>query len=117
MIPGINESKLLTKHISFECKCKFDVRKCDSEQCWNNDKCRCKCKKRHVCEKDYVWNPAICTCKDGKCLASIMDNSVIMCNEVIELFDEELLQQILMERKQPLKCKISIFSIFIVSKI
>ena len=24
MIAGINESKLLTKHVSVECKCKFD---------------------------------------------------------------------------------------------
>ena len=30
MITGINETKILTKHISCECKCKFDVRKCDS---------------------------------------------------------------------------------------
>ena len=30
MITGINETKILTKHISCESKCKFDVRKCDS---------------------------------------------------------------------------------------
>ena len=29
MITGINESKTLTKHISCECKCKFDERKCN----------------------------------------------------------------------------------------
>ena len=38
MITGINESKTLTKHISCECKCKFDGRKCDPNQWWNNDK-------------------------------------------------------------------------------
>ena len=27
-----NESKTLTKHISCECKCKFDDRKCNSNQ-------------------------------------------------------------------------------------
>ena len=32
MITGINESKLLTKHISCECKCKFDGTKCSSNQ-------------------------------------------------------------------------------------
>ena len=32
MISGINESKTLTKHISCECKCKFDRRKCNSDQ-------------------------------------------------------------------------------------
>ena len=31
--------KTLTKHISCECKCKFDSRKCNSDQWWNNDKC------------------------------------------------------------------------------
>ena len=29
---GINESKTLTKHISCECKCNFDGRKCNSNQ-------------------------------------------------------------------------------------
>ena len=60
IITAINESKTLTKHISCECKCKFHGRSCNSDQWWNNDKCRCECKKRHVCEKDYVWNPATC---------------------------------------------------------
>ena len=31
MITGINESKTLTKHISFECKCKFDGIKYNSD--------------------------------------------------------------------------------------
>ena len=89
MITGINESKTLTKHISCECKCKFDGRNCNSDQWWNNDKCRCECKKLHVCEKDYVWNPAICNYENGKYLKSIMDDSAIMCDEIIELYDEE----------------------------
>ena len=54
VITRINESKSLTKHISCEYKCRFDRRKCNSDQRWNNDKCRCECKKRHVCEKDCV---------------------------------------------------------------
>ena len=32
MITGINEWKTLTKHISCECKCKFDKPKCKSNQ-------------------------------------------------------------------------------------
>ena len=54
MITGINKSKTLTKYISCECKFRFDGRKCNSDQWWNNDKYRCECRKRHVCEKDYV---------------------------------------------------------------
>ena len=48
MIRGINESKTLTKHISCESKRKFHGRKCNSNQWWNNEKCRCECKKRQV---------------------------------------------------------------------
>ena len=55
--------------------------------------------------KKIVWNLATCTCQNGKYLASIMDDSAIICDEVIESYDEEikLLQQILMKRKQPAK--------------
>ena len=38
MITGINESKTLTKHISCECKCKFDGTKFLSNQWWINNK-------------------------------------------------------------------------------
>ena len=39
IITGINESKTLTKHVSCKCKCRFDGRKCNSDQWWNNNKC------------------------------------------------------------------------------
>ena len=74
VITGINESKTLAKHISCECKCKFDGRKCN----------RCECKKHHVCEKGHIWNPATSSCKVGKYLASIIDNLVIKCDEIRE---------------------------------
>ena len=53
MITWINESKILRKHISCEYKCKSDGTKFNSNQWWNNDKCRCKCKKEHICDKDF----------------------------------------------------------------
>ena len=59
MITVINKSKILTKHISCECKCKFDGRKCNKNQKWNNNKCRCDCKNskgHNSCAKDYMWN-------------------------------------------------------------
>ena len=37
-----------------------------------------------MCENDYIWNPATCSCKNGKYLASAIDNLVIMCDEIIE---------------------------------
>ena len=84
MITGINKSKTLAKHISCECKCKFDGRKRDSNEKWNNDKCQCECKKHNICEKDYLWNPAIYSCKNGKYLTSIMDDSVITGDKIID---------------------------------
>ena len=54
----------------------------------HNDKCWCECKK-HVCGKDYIWNPATCSYENGKYLTSIMDDSAIVCNEIIESYDKE----------------------------
>ena len=44
MITVINEPKISTKHVSYECKHEFDNRKCNSTQKWNNGKCRWECK-------------------------------------------------------------------------
>ena len=59
MITGINESETSTKHISCKCKCKFDGRKCNSNQWWNNNKCRCEHKnvmyvKKVILESYYM---------------------------------------------------------------
>ena len=78
------ESKILAKSISCECKCKFDGRKCNSNQKWDNIKCRWECKKHHICEKEYIWNHATYSSKNGKYLATIIDDSVITCDEIIE---------------------------------
>ena len=52
---------------------------------WNSDKCvKNKCKNHHICEKDYIWNPSICNCENGKYSASIMDDSAIPSDEIIE---------------------------------
>ena len=32
--------------------------------------------------KKYVCNPATCSCENGKCLASIVHGSAIICDEV-----------------------------------
>ena len=65
------------------------MKKCNSGQGGNKDKCRCECKKRHACEKDYVLNPTTRYCENGKYLASVMDDSTITCDEIIESYDEE----------------------------
>ena len=42
MITGTNESRTLTKHISFKYECQFDSKKCNLNQKWNNHGCQCK---------------------------------------------------------------------------
>ena len=114
MITGINESKTLTKHISCQCKCKFDGTKCKSNKWWNNDKYRCECKKHHICEKDYVWNPAKCNCENGKYLASIKDDSVIACDEVIKSYDEEIKTSPTNFDEKNITCKTQSFYILLI---
>ena len=111
MITEINESKILTKDISCECKCRFDGRKCNSDQWWNNDKCRCECKKRYVCEKDYSWNPS--TCSFPKYLASITDDSAITCDEIIESCDEKTKTVTANFNEKRATCKIQNFYVLV----
>ena len=75
MIARTNESQTLIKHISYACKCKFHGRKCNSNQKWNNGKCRCRHKNRkehYLCNKYYIWNSDTCSCGNGKYLASFI---------------------------------------------
>ena len=77
MITRRNEAKTLAKHISCDCKCKFNTATCNSTQKWNNDKCHCECKKYRACKKDYSWNP--------RCLKSVVETSVIVRDEVMNV--------------------------------
>ena len=75
IITGINEPKKLTKHVSCKCECKFDDRKCNLYQKWNNNECRCECKipKEHlVCEKKYIWNQNKFSFENSKYVGSII---------------------------------------------
>ena len=38
--------------------------------------------KTHLCEKEYAGSPIKCACENGKYLASIVDYSMITCDEV-----------------------------------
>ena len=59
MITGINKSKISTKHISCKSKCRFDARKCNLDQWWNNNKCRCECKKRQCMTKQKQFQQSL----------------------------------------------------------
>ena len=39
-------------------------------------------KKHHICEKDYMRNLATCSCENGKHLASVIADSMILCDEI-----------------------------------
>ena len=106
MITGIKKPETLTtKHISCERRCKFDARKYNSNQKWNNDKCWCECKKRHICVKDYIWNPATCNCEIAKYLANIIDDLGITCDEIRDAQKTKMKQQILMKKNAICKAK------------
>ena len=65
VILEINGSKTLIRHISYRWKYKFEGRKCNSNQKWNNDKFQCQCEKHNIWEKDYNLNPGTCSCKNS----------------------------------------------------
>ena len=82
MIINKNEAKPMTKHISCDCKCKFNGTTCNSNQKWNNQ--TCKCKNYCECIKDYSWNRSTCICENSKC---IVHTSVNKCDEIIIVMD------------------------------
>ena len=77
----------------------------DSLSSWSGRGCPVK---KLVCRKDYIWNLAICSCDNGKYLASIIDDSMVInttnwwnCDEIINTtikFQQKQFQQILMKR-------------------
>ena len=77
----------MTKHISCDCKCKFNGTTCSSNQKWNRKTCQCECKNYRTCKKDYSWNPKTCISENRKYLKSIADSSVIKCDEIITVLD------------------------------
>ena len=50
-------------------------------------------------EKDHIQNPVTCSCENGKYLASIIDDSVITCDEIIE--ETNTVPTNFNEKKQP----------------
>ena len=54
----------------------------------NNDKCQYECKKRQVYEADYVWNLFTCDSENEKYLASIIDDSAIRLDKIIDADDK-----------------------------
>ena len=69
---------------------------------------------KNVCEKYYIWSPASCSCQSGKYLASIIDDSAITCDEIMDVEakskdEETTFPTNFNEKKLAVKHKISIF--------
>ena len=41
-----------------------------------------------------IWNRATCSCKNGKYLASVIDNSVITCDGIIDAKETKTIPKI-----------------------
>ena len=79
-----------TRHIKWHKKCKYICRLdeiiCNNKQYWNEDKCRCECKKlgdKGVCDKGFIWNPSNCRCEcDKSCdIGEYLDYSNCKCRK------------------------------------
>ena len=53
MVTTIFEAKVLVKLISWDCKCRFNSKTCNSYRKWNNGKYQCEFKKYCGRKKDY----------------------------------------------------------------
>ena len=87
VITNKKEAKLMTKHISCDCKCKFNNTTCNSNQKWNNKTYQYECKNNHKSKTDYSWNFSTCICGNSKHLKSIFDTLVTECDEIIIAMD------------------------------
>ena len=109
-----NETRNTKCHETWKCECRLDASVCNNKQCWNDDKCWCKCKElidEGVCNKGYAWNLSNCECEcdkscdageyldyeNCKCRKRLVDKLVDECSEKIDeakltkiaLFDHE----------------------------
>ena len=86
----------------------------NSNQKWNKYLRCCEFKNtmRHcVCEKNYSQNPILCACKIVRYLKNIISDSVVVCDEIIDVvvksYDKPT--NLNEKKKQHIKQKISIF--------
>ena len=87
MITNKNEVKTMAKHISCDCKCKFNSTTCNSTQKWKNETYQCECANYRKSKKDYSWNSCTCIFENSKYLKSIADTSEIAFDDIISVTD------------------------------
>ena len=53
-----------------------------------NFQCEWKNLREHcLCKNENIWNLSTCTCENGKYLENIIDDSAVICDEIIEVRD------------------------------
>ena len=57
------------------------------DKCSGSCKCNSECKNYCTCINDYNCNPSTCIFENGKYLEHIVDDSVIICDEIIYVID------------------------------
>ena len=77
----------MVKHISCDWKCKLNSITCNSNQKWDKDACQYKCKWYRAWKKDFSWNYSTCICQNSRYLKVIVDDSVTVCDEIINFTD------------------------------
>ena len=95
------ETRHIELHETCKYKCRFNSSVCNNKQRWNDDKCRCECKKlidKGVCDKGFIWNLSNClyeckkSCDVGeyldyencKCRKKLADKLIEECTENVE---------------------------------
>ena len=94
-----NDTRSIKWHKLCNCICRLNEIICNNKQRWNEDKCRCDCKKlidkKGVYDKSYIWNPSNCECQcdkscnigqyldysDCKCKKKLIDPLIEECTE------------------------------------
>ena len=126
LVSRTNETKYIEWYQTCKCKCRLDGRVCNSEQRWNDCKCRCECKElidKCVCDKGSIWNPSNCECEcdklcdvrkyldyeNCKCRKKLVDKLVDECTENVE---EVKLAKITSTENENV-CKCSSYTVYI----
>ena len=102
LMQRINETRSVVWHEIYKYVCKLTSAVCNTNQVWNEGKCRCECKEdliyKGICDKRFIWNPSNCQCECDKscsigeyldykncvCRNSIVDKLVEECANVID---------------------------------
>ena len=90
-----NETRHISQHETCTYKCRLGASVQNDKQRWNNDKCRCECKKlinKGRCDDGFIWNHSICKWEcDKSCdVGENLDYVNCKCKKILidQVFEE-----------------------------